>query len=70
MYVAFHPLLLPSLTSGAAPWHPSMYGFNVTDQSYSYDNRPETPLINLPIEKWWFVSASFYFLLLRYLIRA
>ncbi|KAG8884257.1 hypothetical protein FRB97_004762 [Tulasnella sp. 331] len=31
-----------------------MYGFNVTAQTFPYDNRPMTPLMNLPFEKWWF----------------
>lgn len=38
-------------------WHEAMYGFNVTDQTFSYDNRPQTPLVNMPFDQWWFVSA-------------
>ena len=37
-----------------AIWHPSMWGFNVTDQTFSYDNRPVAPLVNLTFDKWWF----------------
>ena len=37
-----------------AIWHPSMWGFNVTDKTYSYDNRPVAPLTNMPFNQWWF----------------
>ncbi|KAF7327407.1 hypothetical protein MKEN_00318500 [Mycena kentingensis (nom. inval.)] len=35
-------------------FHPSMYGFNVTDQTFPYDNRPVSPLINGTFSEWWF----------------
>ncbi|KAL4250822.1 Lytic polysaccharide monooxygenase AA14 [Abortiporus biennis] len=35
-------------------WTPAMWGFNVTQQSYSYDNRPQTPLQNYDFNQWWF----------------
>ncbi|KAH8100776.1 hypothetical protein BXZ70DRAFT_1064400 [Cristinia sonorae] len=35
-------------------WHPSMWGFNVTDKSYPYDNRPVTPLADYTFDQWWF----------------
>ncbi|OBZ72041.1 hypothetical protein A0H81_07553 [Grifola frondosa] len=42
-------------TSGhASIWHPSMYGFNVTDKTFSYDNRPVTPLMDMTFDQWWF----------------
>jgi hypothetical protein len=31
-----------------------MWGFNVTQQTFSYDNRPVTPLVNYTFDKWWF----------------
>jgi hypothetical protein len=31
-----------------------MYGFNVTQQTFSYDNRPVSPLINYTFDQWWF----------------
>lgn len=31
-----------------------MWGFNVTSSTFSYDNRPVTPLMNYPFDKWWF----------------
>ena len=34
-----------------------MLGFNVTAQTFSYDNRPVVPLYNMPFEQWWMVSA-------------
>lgn len=34
-----------------------MLGFNVTAQTYSYDNRPVVPLYNMPFSQWWMVSA-------------
>lgn len=38
----------------AAIWTPSMWGFNVTQQTYSYDNRPVAPLMNMTFDQWWF----------------
>ncbi|KIJ14235.1 hypothetical protein PAXINDRAFT_116292 [Paxillus involutus ATCC 200175] len=35
-------------------WHPSMWGFNVTDHTFSYDNRPVVPLARLTFDEWWF----------------
>ncbi|KAJ7036842.1 hypothetical protein C8F04DRAFT_1181180 [Mycena alexandri] len=31
-----------------------MYGFNVTDQTFDYDNRPVSPLTNFTFSQWWF----------------
>jgi len=31
-----------------------MYGFNVTGETFPYDNRPVAPLFNLTFEQWWF----------------
>ncbi|PCH42401.1 hypothetical protein WOLCODRAFT_120494 [Wolfiporia cocos MD-104 SS10] len=45
---------LPLTAGHAAFWHPSMWGFNVTAQTFSYDNRPVTPLMNYTFEQWWF----------------
>ncbi|KAF9238557.1 hypothetical protein BU15DRAFT_75246 [Melanogaster broomeanus] len=44
----------------AALWHPSMYGFNVTMQTFSYDNRPVAPLANMPFSQWWFHNHLSY----------
>lgn len=38
----------------AAIWHPSMFGFNVTDKTFPYDNRPVVPLKNMNFTTWWF----------------
>ena len=35
-------------------WHPSMWGFNVTGETYSYDNRPVVPLADMTFSEWWF----------------
>ncbi|TDL17933.1 hypothetical protein BD410DRAFT_729243 [Rickenella mellea] len=46
---------VPSLVAGhAAFFHPSMWGFNVTFQTYPYDNRPVSPLVNMTFNQWWF----------------
>ncbi|KAI1797408.1 hypothetical protein LXA43DRAFT_878023 [Ganoderma leucocontextum] len=37
-----------------AIWHPSMYGFNVTDSTFPYDNRPVAPLQDYTFQQWWF----------------
>ena len=34
-----------------------MWGFNVTMQTFSYDNRPMAPLQQYPFSEWWFVSG-------------
>lgn len=31
-----------------------MFGFNVSSTTFSYDNRPVTPLMNLDFDQWWF----------------
>lgn len=33
-----------------------MFGFNVTQQTFSYDNRPQAPMVNYTFDEWWFVS--------------
>jgi len=61
---AFHKMLailslasiavLPLASGHAAFWHPSMWGFNVTQQTFSYDNRPVAPIKNMNFSEWWF----------------
>ncbi|GBE89992.1 hypothetical protein SCP_1800140 [Sparassis crispa] len=46
--------LVTSTSAHAAIFHPSMWGFNVTQQTFSYDNRPVAPLVNYTFEQWWF----------------
>ena len=33
---------------------PAMWGFNVTAETFSYDNRPVTPLVDYTFDQWWF----------------
>ena len=40
--------------STPAIWHPSMWGFNVTQNTFPYDNRPVAPLRNMSFQEWWF----------------
>lgn len=47
-------LFVPFALGHAAIWHPSMFGFNVTAQTFPYDNRPVVPLSNMPFSQWWF----------------
>ena len=42
------------LTVFIALWHKSMWGFNVTENTFPYDNRPVVPLYNMTFEQWWF----------------
>ena len=42
-----------------------MYGFNVTDQTFSYDNRPQVPLYDMTFEQWWLVSDVRFLPVLR-----
>jgi hypothetical protein len=56
---AFSLFSLLSLLAGhvnghASFFHPSMYGFNVTAQTYAYDNRPVAPLTDYTFDQWWF----------------
>ncbi|KAI0635898.1 hypothetical protein C8Q77DRAFT_600541 [Trametes polyzona] len=46
--------LASAASAHVAFWHPSMYGFNVTDKTYSYDNRPQVPLYDMTFDQWWF----------------
>ena len=48
----------PQLTFRSAFWHNSMYGFNVTDKTFSYDNRPQVPLYSMTFDEWWLVSST------------
>ncbi|EIW57516.1 uncharacterized protein TRAVEDRAFT_29586 [Trametes versicolor FP-101664 SS1] len=52
--VAFVAALASGASAHVSIWHPSMYGFNVTDSTFSYDNRPQVPLYNMPFSQWWF----------------
>ncbi|KAI0366278.1 hypothetical protein BV20DRAFT_657963 [Pilatotrama ljubarskyi] len=45
---------LPLTSAHIAIWHPSMYGFNVTEQTFPYDNRPVVPLQDMTFQEWWF----------------
>ncbi|GJE96238.1 hypothetical protein PsYK624_124320 [Phanerochaete sordida] len=49
---ALSPLAL-RVSAHASIWHKAMWGFNVTAQSYAYDNRPVVPLYNMPFSQWW-----------------
>ncbi|KAI0649146.1 hypothetical protein C8Q79DRAFT_495002 [Trametes meyenii] len=46
--------LATTASAHIAFWHESMYGFNVTDKTYSYDNRPQVPLYSMSYQQWWF----------------
>ena len=52
----FHVFLLSCcrLTMVQAIWHPSMFGFNVTENTFPYDNRPVAPLADMTFAEWWF----------------
>ncbi|KAH7904207.1 hypothetical protein BJ138DRAFT_950191 [Hygrophoropsis aurantiaca] len=43
-----------SVAGHASLWHPSMWGFNVTQQTFPYDNRPVAPLMAMNFSQWWF----------------
>ncbi|KAF7330207.1 hypothetical protein MVEN_02457800 [Mycena venus] len=47
-------VFIPLAAGHSAFWHPSMYGFNVTDKTFDYDNRPVSPLMNMTFSQWWF----------------
>ncbi|KII89670.1 hypothetical protein PLICRDRAFT_108010 [Plicaturopsis crispa FD-325 SS-3] len=47
-------LLLPKASGHIAFWHESMYGFNVTDSTFNFDNRPVVPLQGATFQNWWF----------------
>lgn len=45
---------ISSVSGHSAFFHPSMWGFNVTDKDYPYDNRPVAPLRDYTFQQWWF----------------
>jgi hypothetical protein len=46
---------LAMVSAHAALWHPSMFGFNVTDRTFApRDNRPVAPLQDMTFNEWWF----------------
>ncbi|KAH8830708.1 hypothetical protein DL96DRAFT_1594033 [Flagelloscypha sp. PMI_526] len=49
-------LLLSVAKAHSAFWHPSMYGFNVTQGDFPYDNRPVAPLKRFTFQQWWFLD--------------
>ncbi|KAJ3534747.1 hypothetical protein NM688_g7086 [Phlebia brevispora] len=49
-----------SAAGHASIWHQSMWGFNVTAQTFSYDNRPVVPLQQMPFNQWWFHNHLAY----------
>ena len=52
--------LLAIFLIAVAIWDPSMWGFNVTQQTFDYDNRPVVPLAEMTFEKWWFHNHLAY----------
>ncbi|KAI0303823.1 hypothetical protein B0F90DRAFT_1626336, partial [Multifurca ochricompacta] len=42
--------LVSRVSAHISIWHPSMWGFNVSDSP----NRPQDPLMNRPFKDWWF----------------
>ena len=58
----FSCLCFWNLTTGwyIAFWHPSMFGFNVTRETFPYDNRPVAPIKNMVFERWWFHNHLAY----------
>ncbi|KAI0663755.1 hypothetical protein C8Q70DRAFT_906931 [Cubamyces menziesii] len=51
---------LPLTSAHIAFWHPSIYGFNVTEQTFPYDNRPVVPLQDMTFQEWWFHNHLAY----------
>lgn len=47
-------LLAVRVNAHASFFHPSMYGFNVTGETFPYDNRPVAPLVDYTFDQWWF----------------
>lgn len=45
---------LTRVSGHSSLWHPSMYGFNVTAETFPYDNRPVAPLRDMNFSTWWF----------------
>ncbi|KAI0346057.1 hypothetical protein BDW22DRAFT_1342339 [Trametopsis cervina] len=46
--------ILPLASAHVAVFHKAAWGMNVTQGSFSYDNRAVTPLANMPFSQWWF----------------
>ncbi|QRV74901.1 hypothetical protein RhiJN_02916 [Ceratobasidium sp. AG-Ba] len=45
--------ILSTVSAHSALWHPSMYGFNVTNAPDGRDNRPVVPLKFMDFNTWW-----------------
>ncbi|KAF9790728.1 hypothetical protein BJ322DRAFT_409934 [Thelephora terrestris] len=45
---------VPLARAHIAFYDPSMWGYNVTMQTFSYDNRPMAPLQQYTFDQWWF----------------
>ncbi|OSC99905.1 hypothetical protein PYCCODRAFT_1372210 [Trametes coccinea BRFM310] len=54
VFLAAVAAFLPLTSGHIAFWHNSMYGFNVTEQTFPYDNRPVVPLQYMTFQEWWF----------------
>ena len=52
--VSLLSLLAVHVNAHASFFHPSMYGFNVTAETFPYDNRPVAPLTDYTFDQWWF----------------
>ncbi|EIW83669.1 hypothetical protein CONPUDRAFT_135444 [Coniophora puteana RWD-64-598 SS2] len=52
--ILFLALQLRLVAGHASIWHPSMWGFNVTESTFHYDNRPVSPLQHYSFDQWWF----------------
>ncbi|KAH9948617.1 hypothetical protein B0H21DRAFT_231728 [Amylocystis lapponica] len=60
LLLSFAATLVPSVSGHACIFHPSMWGFNVTATTFSYDNRPQTPLMAMTFDQWWFHNHLAY----------
>ncbi|KAF9048809.1 hypothetical protein BJ165DRAFT_1526227 [Panaeolus papilionaceus] len=45
---------LTQVSGHSAFFHPSMWGFNVTQGDFPYDNRPVAPMRGYTFQQWWF----------------
>ncbi|KAH6909257.1 hypothetical protein BKA70DRAFT_230509 [Coprinopsis sp. MPI-PUGE-AT-0042] len=54
LHLLFLSTLLMSVAAHSAFFHPSMWGFDVRQEDFPYDNRPVSPLRDFTFQQWWF----------------
>lgn len=52
--------LVPAAYAHLSIYNPCMYGFNVTQEMFPFDNRPVAPLMYRSFDDWWWHKHQDY----------